>query len=225
MSSQTQHLVIVCAVIAAVVILACVPGVREVFSQALSGLLGLLGLHTGHSIATNSDDGDDGAPAAAPALPSTLGAATPMPAAPMPAAPIGVPPSLEPVLPPEVEAQGVHFSISQGKLWLDGRVLGAAYSGAPGHINKPEDVALKAEGPLPPGQYKIGPAYVDPQKGPVVMALTPCGDQEMYSRGSLLIHGDSIAHPGTASRGCLICSRPYREAIRDCSTHVLTVTV
>jgi hypothetical protein len=36
---------------------------------------------------------------------------------------------------------------------------------------------------------------------------------ETFGRGEFRIHGDSIAHPGTASHGCIILPRAVRDAI------------
>jgi len=71
-------------------------------------------------------------------------------------------------------------------------------------------------GPIPRGRYTIGAvefADVDGPHGPFVLPLTPAAANEMFGRTGFLIHGDSIEHPGFASRGCIILARPTREAI------------
>jgi hypothetical protein len=45
----------------------------------------------------------------------------------------------------------------------------------------------------------------------------------MCGRGGFLIHGDSISHPGDASDGCIILTRPEREAIVKTGSKMLIV--
>lgn len=91
------------------------------------------------------------------------------------------------------------------------------------HRNRSEDQELHALGPIPVGTYTIGAAFTDEHKGPVVMHLTPLAGNEMFDRSGFLIHGDSLAHPGQASEGCIILSRPARQAIADSTDHLLIV--
>ena len=44
------------------------------------------------------------------------------------------------------------------------------------------------------------------------MALMPIG-HNAHGRTHFLIHGDSIAHPGDASEGCIALSHAARQAI------------
>jgi hypothetical protein len=46
----------------------------------------------------------------------------------------------------------------------------------------------------------------------------------MCDRSGFLIHGDSFSHPGDASDGCIILSRPEREAIVRTGIKLLYVT-
>jgi hypothetical protein len=80
-------------------------------------------------------------------------------------------------------------------------------------------------GPIPQGNYAIG-APIDLEGGPCgpyVLPLTPAPANQMFGRFGFLIHGDSIAQPGTASRGCVILSRAIREAIAASGDRELTV--
>jgi len=45
----------------------------------------------------------------------------------------------------------------------------------------------------------------------------------MCGRSAFLIHGDSIAAPGTASHGCIILARPDRERIAESGVKQLVV--
>jgi Protein of unknown function (DUF2778) len=99
-----------------------------------------------------------------------------------------------------------------------------AYSGKGEYKNKPEAQNIKNWGPLPCGVYRIGDPFDDPIHGPDCLRLTPDAANEMYGRDGFLIHGDSIAHPGTASEGCVVTSRANREKIhlsQDRELHVL----
>jgi hypothetical protein len=55
------------------------------------------------------------------------------------------------------------------------------------------------------------------------MRLEPNQQNEMYGRAGFLIHGDSLEHPGTASLGCIVLGRLYREAIWASGDHQLQV--
>jgi len=106
------------------------------------------------------------------------------------------------------------YQISTGILTApDGEIEGHGYSGAPQYRNDTSAVAIHNEGPLPPGLYKIGKAFNHPTKGPLCMELIPNPLNNMFGRSGLLIHGDSIKHPGTASEGCIIQGRSARLAI------------
>lgn len=86
------------------------------------------------------------------------------------------------------------------------------YSGHGGGLNTPALEAWHDTGPIPQGQWHIGPAHDTPDKGPIVMALTPVG-HNAYGRAGFLIHG---AHPNDhhdSSHGCIILPRPAREYI------------
>ncbi len=82
---------------------------------------------------------------------------------------------------------------------------------------------MKNVGPIPRGQYTIGPAYTDPHRGPVVMRLTPSGGQDMFGRDGFLIHGDNAKHDKSASEGCIVLERGIRNKISASSDHQLTV--
>jgi hypothetical protein len=106
----------------------------------------------------------------------------------------------------------------------DGTVSGIGYSGAVGFKNDPANCQLKMRGPIPPGFYTITkPSFNDPTHGPVVMRLTPDPANNMYGRDGFMIHGDSIEHPGAASEGCIILSRPVREDIEASPDAILQV--
>ena len=106
------------------------------------------------------------------------------------------------------------FEISTGDIGIDDECVGSGYSGAPGHVNCAADCNLKGLGPIPPGLYTIGDPYTDPEKGPLCMALTPDTSNEMFGRGSLLIHADNHSKPPqTSSEGCIVAPPNVRIKI------------
>ena len=58
---------------------------------------------------------------------------------------------------------------------------------------------------------------------PFSLRLTPDPANDMCGRDGFLIHGDSIAHPGTASQGCIILNRLQREHIAASPVKLLRV--
>jgi hypothetical protein len=120
------------------------------------------------------------------------------------------------------------YEQTTGRLTRNNQPVGeCGYSGFEDGKNNP---AMQAEvdcGPIPRGRYTIGPVEfvdVDGPHGPFVLPLTPDPANEMFGRSGFLIHGDSLAHPGCASRGCIIVPRPTREAIAqrgDCNLDVV----
>lgn len=116
------------------------------------------------------------------------------------------------------------YKQSTGELFdAIGRTVGRGYSGAPEAKNDPSRQNEKWTGPIPRGEYLIGPPRTTPTHGPYVLTLTPDAGNEMFGRSGFLIHGDSIRLPGTASEGCVILPRSLREAIWDSGDHVLEV--
>lgn len=100
------------------------------------------------------------------------------------------------------------------------------YSGYSGHGEGKNNPALQSVafvGPIPVGTYLISTAFEDPEKGPVVMRLTPMPDTETFGRDAFLMHGDSITDPGNASEGCICQDRDAREAVSDSSDYILNV--
>lgn len=106
------------------------------------------------------------------------------------------------------------YSQRTGELTRNGQEAGVGYSGRGNGRNNPLMENAQNIGPIPRGRYRIGTAYIHRTKGPVTMSLTPLG-HTAHGRTHFLIHGDSVAHPGNASEGCIVLSRPVREAIAN----------
>jgi len=77
------------------------------------------------------------------------------------------------------------------------------YSGKDFGKNNPSMERVPYVGPIPHGLYRIGRAVGEAAKGPLTMRLTAIG-HTTFGRTAFLIHGDSIKHPGDASKGCIV---------------------
>lgn len=110
-----------------------------------------------------------------------------------------------------------------GDLIYDGEVAASGYSGAGEGKNNPAMQDVCNVGPIPQGLYYIGPPRDTEEHGPYVLPLIPFPENDMRGRGGFLIHGDSIKSPGTASEGCIVLGRLYREAIYKSNDRVLKV--
>lgn len=105
------------------------------------------------------------------------------------------------------------YNQKSGELKRDDEHVGTGYSGHGEGKNNPEMENVMNTGPLPKGLYSIGLSYQSKTKGPVTMRLFPDPTTRLFGRAGFLIHGDSIAKPGTASEGCIILARPIRDIL------------
>jgi hypothetical protein len=104
-----------------------------------------------------------------------------------------------------------------------GGLTGVGYSGSPTGKNNPAMQNVADVGPIPQGQYTIGAPHDTPQHGPYVLSLTPAAQNQMFGRDGFLMHGDSVAHPGTASEGCIIMQLAIRQKVWNSGDHELKV--
>lgn len=136
-----------------------------------------------------------------------------------------------------------NYAQASGKFSHNGAEIGVGYSGSGAGKNNPNAENEENEGPIPQGVYRIsGPLCTSEQNGgsvtpcpdcggvthhthgPYIFRLTPDPSNEMFGRSGFLIHGDSIAAPGTASKGCIIMGPAIRSQIRPSQDDGLTVT-
>jgi len=116
------------------------------------------------------------------------------------------------------------YEIVTGTLYdPSGNAVGAGYSGAPGHKNDATAQSLHDLGPIPVGCYVVEEPKDTETHGPYVLPLDPDPGNQMFGRAGFLIHGDSVAHPGTASKGCIILSRATRELVGQSADNLLDV--
>ena len=87
------------------------------------------------------------------------------------------------------------------------------YSGYGYGKNNPGAQSVHDIGPIPSGVYAIGNPFDSIEHGPFAMHLWPDAANQMFGRGDFLLHGDSIEHPGCASKGCIIMPRDVRQQV------------
>ena len=115
------------------------------------------------------------------------------------------------------------YSQSTGQLARDGKLFGSGYSGLGADKNVPADQLVQGQGPIPQGAWTIGPAENSGELGPLIMRLFPKAGTETFGRSGFFIHGDSLAHPGEASHGCIVLAHALREEISFSNDIDLTV--
>jgi hypothetical protein len=115
---------------------------------------------------------------------------------------------------------------SNGELYDSaGDLIGTGYSGSPIGKNDPADQDIADVGPIPCGDYTIGEPFNAVDTGPYSMDLSPAPTNEMFGRSGFRMHGDSIAHPGCASEGCVIMPPEVRQAVWQSGDHALVVAI
>jgi hypothetical protein len=118
------------------------------------------------------------------------------------------------------------YVISTGALLdPDGNPAGSGYAGQPPHVNDVLAIVQHSVGPLPPGLYTVGAPIDSPHLGPFALPLTPDPSNVMYGRDGFYCHGDSLAHPGYASDGCIIMPRNVRERLNGWTDRTLQVVL
>lgn len=112
------------------------------------------------------------------------------------------------------------YEQSSGRLW---RLVATGYSGKEEAKNQPDLDSVKSRGPIPRGKWEITERFDHPTKGPVCLRLMPERDTITHGRSGMLIHGDSVTAPGTASEGCIILPRAIRIRIWESGDRELIV--
>ena len=102
---------------------------------------------------------------------------------------------------------------SAGTLSRDGKVVGSGYSGGGRGKNNPSMQAARGVGPIPRGRWRMTAVKDSPNTGPFTIVLEPEPGTDTCGRSAFRVHGDSVAHPGTASHGCIILPRALRERL------------
>jgi hypothetical protein len=116
------------------------------------------------------------------------------------------------------------YSQTDGKLYApDGTLAGIGYSGHGDGVNNPGMDQVPDVGPIPSGAWTIGEPFTDPEKGPLVMALTP--QRYITDRSGFLMHGDLVTAVGQrlASHGCIIMGHAIRFEVAASPDRLLNV--
>lgn len=103
-------------------------------------------------------------------------------------------------------------------------MVGIGYSGHGDGLNNPAAQTEHDIGPIPQGEWTIGAFFDDPGgKGPIVCDLTPLPETLTFGRSGFMIHGDNSQGNHSASHGCIILGRKYREMIAASGDNTLVV--
>lgn len=116
------------------------------------------------------------------------------------------------------------YQVSTGSMkGPQGTVLATGYSGNGASINQPAAEGVKGHGPIPVGQYAMGPWFDHPEKGVIVTRLEPHPENDMRGRDGFMIHGDNSLSNHTASDGCIIMPRFARQVMSQSTDQELEV--
>lgn len=105
------------------------------------------------------------------------------------------------------------YEQATGELTRDGAFVGTGYSGTGMGRDNTAFEATEGVGPIPRGQYTIGPVRNSARLGPCVMNLEPSLMTDTFGRSLFRIHGDNRRND--ASHGCIILGPLIRQAIAD----------
>jgi len=124
----------------------------------------------------------------------------------------------------------IKYSQSTGIITLPDGTMFQGHAGHGQGLNNPAEQSTHAIGPLPQGQYSLGPwqdgseySAADARLGPFVSRLTPDPDNTMFGRDGFFFHGGNNSNPPTDSDGCIVLPRVARTAIAATQDTVLEV--
>lgn len=109
-----------------------------------------------------------------------------------------------------------------GRLSRDGADVAVGYAGHGEGLNNPDLEHVRMVGPIPCGDWEIGPAFTHPKAGQITMRLTPINHNAL-GRDGFLIHGDNTKGDRSASNGCPILARAIRNIINDSTDKIFKV--
>jgi hypothetical protein len=116
------------------------------------------------------------------------------------------------------------YEQATGVLSKDGIRVGVGYSGFGPGKNDPATESIPDVGPIPAGLWLISSSpFNSPEHGPYCLRLQPAIGTETFGRSAFLLHGDSVEHPGQASKGCIILPRDVRSTVWQSGDYRLTV--
>lgn len=109
------------------------------------------------------------------------------------------------------------YSQGTGLLYLEdgdgGRaILTRGYSGHGSFRDDPDAEGEAGLGPIPRGVWRISRYIYHSRLGSYAYPLVPFG-HDAHGRSEFFIHGDNSRGDKSASTGCIILGRPYRQLI------------
>jgi hypothetical protein len=105
------------------------------------------------------------------------------------------------------------YNSGSGDLYLFGTWVGAGYSGHGKGVNNPDYEHVPDVGPIPRGNWTIGPFFTDAEKGPMVARLTAWPNTQTFGRSGFMFHGDNPAEDDSASLGCIVMPHDVRVRV------------
>lgn len=106
------------------------------------------------------------------------------------------------------------FSQTTGLIFCETlEVLTHGYSGSGAGKNNHNMQEVVGVGPIPCGWYTVGGRQETPS--PISYRLIPDAGTKTFNRSGFMVHGDSIAEPGSASHGCIVADRVTRVQLRE----------
>lgn len=110
-----------------------------------------------------------------------------------------------------------------GALLRNDRSIATGYSGHGAGKNNPDLQDDAGIGPIPRGFWHMTGLESGGPTGPFTIILDPEPGTVTFGRTLFRIHGDSKAHPGSASHGCVILGPQVRHDIWNSGDHLLDV--
>ena len=115
------------------------------------------------------------------------------------------------------------YSQSSGNLWDDrGLLVAFGYSGGGKGLNNPVLEGVKSVGPVPRGMWVLSSLYDSKSVGPYAIVMEP-SNHDALGRTYFRIHGDNRNMNKTASKGCVILSRSFREKVWESGDRLFLV--
>jgi len=116
------------------------------------------------------------------------------------------------------------FQQGTGDISHDGEFIATGYSGNGDGLNNPQAQGQGFVGPIPRGTYTIGAAMQDGgHMGPFVLPLTAWPVNRMFGRDGFFVHGDNATRDQSASQGCIVLHRQWRQMIAQSGDTILMV--
>lgn len=116
-----------------------------------------------------------------------------------------------------------NYKQATGAMARNATVLATGYSGHGDGLNNPAAQTQHDVGPIPAGRYTIAAPFDSPHTGPFTLRLDPDPANQMFGRDAFRIHGDNGNGDHSASNGCIILGREFREAIWNSGDRALVV--